>query len=150
MASEQPRVLFVTGEYPPMLGGVGRFTAELARALQAQGAQIAVLTDKQVPPSAEAEAVRVLAQTGGWGWRLLTDIPACAREIGAEWVHVQYQTAAYGMHPAINTLPYFLRRTACARPGPTTICAFPISSPRPAPACAAGSRACRCAPRMRS
>ncbi len=110
VASEQPRVLFVTGEYPPMLGGVGRFTAELARALQAQGAQIAVLTDKQVPPSAEAEAVRVLAQTGGWGWRLLTDIPACAREIGAEWVHVQYQTAAYGMHPAINTLPYFLRR----------------------------------------
>ena len=110
MASEQPSVLFVTGEYPPMLGGVGRFTAELARALQAQGAQITVLTDKQVPPSAEADAVRVLAQTGGWGWRLLTDIPACAREIGAEWVHVQYQTAAYGMHPAINTLPYFLRR----------------------------------------
>jgi glycosyltransferase involved in cell wall biosynthesis len=28
----------------------------------------------------------------------------------ADWVHVQFQTAAYGMHPAINALPYFLRR----------------------------------------
>ena len=110
MASEQPKVLFVTGEYPPMLGGVGRFTAELARALHAQGAQIAVLTDRQVTATAQTDSVRVLAQTGGWGWRLLTDIPACARAVGADWVHIQYQTAAYGMHPAINALPYFLRR----------------------------------------
>ena len=110
MASEQPKVLFVTGEYPPMLGGVGRFTAELARALHAQSAQIAVLTDRQVTATAQTDSVRVLAQTGGWGWRLLTDIPACARAVGADWVHIQYQTAAYGMHPAINALPYFLRR----------------------------------------
>ena len=110
MAAEQPNVLFVTGEYPPMVGGVGRFTAELARALQAQGARIAVLTDKQVTASTESDAVRVLPQRDRWGWGILTDIPACARAVGAEWVHVQYQTAAYGMHPAINALPYFLRR----------------------------------------
>ena len=103
-------MLFVTGEYPPMVGGVGRFTAELARALQAQGARIAVLTDKQVTASTDSDAVRVLPQRGKWGWRILSDIPACARAVGAEWVHVQYQTAAYGMHPAINALPYFLRR----------------------------------------
>ena len=103
-------MLFVTGEYPPMVGGVGRFTAELARALQAQGARIAVLTDKQVTASTESDAVRVLPQRDRWGWGILTDIPACARAVGAEWVHVQYQTAAYGMHPAINALPYFLRR----------------------------------------
>ena len=110
MAAEQPKVLFVTGEYPPMVGGVGRYTAELASALQEQGAQIAVLTDKQVTASAETDAVRVLPQHRVWGWRILTDIPACARAVGAEWIHVQYQTAAYGMHPAINALPYFLRR----------------------------------------
>ena len=93
-----------------MVGGVGRFTAELAQALQAGGAQVAVLTDAQVPASTGPDAVRVLAQRGGWGWRLLRDIPACARAVGADWVHVQYQTAAYGMHPAINALPCFLRR----------------------------------------
>ena len=103
-------MLFVTGEYPPMLGGVGRYTAELARALHVQGAQIAVLTDRQVTASSQPDAVRVLTQSGGWGWRLLTDVPARAREVGADWVHIQYQTAAYGMHPAINALPYFLRR----------------------------------------
>ncbi len=110
MAAEQPKILFVTGEYPPMVGGVGRFTAELASALQAQGAQIAVLTDEQVPASAESESVRVLLGRLGWGWRILTDIPVSARAAGAEWVHVQFQTAAYGMHPAINVLPYVLRR----------------------------------------
>ena len=101
-------MLFVTGEYPPMVGGVGRFTAELAGALQSQGAQSAVLTDKQV--TAGTEAVRVLPGRGSWGWGILSDIPARAHAAGAEWVHVQYQTAAFGMHPAVNVLPYFLRR----------------------------------------
>ena len=110
MSAEQPKVLFVTGEYPPMVGGVGRFTAELASALQAQGAQIAVLTDEQVKAAAETDAVRVVPGRRSWGWRILSDIPACARAAGAEWVHVQFQTAAYGMHPAINALPHFLRR----------------------------------------
>ena len=110
MAAGHPKVLFVTGEYPPMVGGVGRFTAELAAALQAQGAQIAVLTDEQVTVSAESDAVRVLPGRRSWGWGILSEIPARARAAGAEWVHVQYQTAAYRMHPAINALPYFLRR----------------------------------------
>ncbi len=110
MAAEQPKVLFVTGEYPPMVGGVGRFTAELAAALQAQGAQVAVLTDEQVPGSTDTGAVRVLPGRRGWGWGILSDIAVRARAAGAEWVHIQYQTAAYGMHPAINALPYCLRR----------------------------------------
>ena len=110
MAAEQPKVLFVTGEYPPMVGGVGRFTAELAAALQVQGAQIAILTDEQVTASAESDAVRVLPGRRNWGWGILSEIPARARAVGAEWVHVQYQTAAYRMHPAINALPSFLRR----------------------------------------
>lgn len=110
MAAEHPKVLFVTGEYPPMVGGVGRFTAELAAALQVQGAQVAVLSDEQVPGATDTGAVRVLPGRRGWGWGILTDIPARARAAGAEWVHIQYQTAAYGMHPAINALPYFLRR----------------------------------------
>lgn len=108
MAAEQPKVLFVTGEYPPMVGGVGRFTAELASALQAQGAQVSILTDEQV--TAESGAIPVLPGRRSWGWGILTDIPACARAVGAEWIHVQFQTAAFGMHPAINALPYFLRR----------------------------------------
>ena len=110
MATGHPKVLFVTGEYPPMVGGVGRFTAELAAALQAQGAQVAVLTDEQVTASSESDAVRVLPGRRSWGWGILSEIHACARAVGAEWVHVQYQTAAYRMHPAINALPYFLRR----------------------------------------
>lgn len=106
MTARPVRVLFVSGEYPPLLGGVGAYTAELARALLAQGADVRVLTD---PQAAAPGGERVLAGQG-WGWRLLRRLPGLAAELGVDWVHVQYQTAAFGMHPAINFLPYFLRR----------------------------------------
>lgn len=110
MTLKQLHVLFVTAEYPPMLGGVGAYSAELARALLALGVRVSILTDAQGTISQEDDAARVIPQAGGWGWRVLTDISACARTVGADWVHIQYQTAAYGMHPAINFVPYFLQR----------------------------------------
>ena len=38
------RVLFVTGEFPPMQGGVGDYTRELGLALQDQGCGVHVAT----------------------------------------------------------------------------------------------------------
>src|SRR5581483_71507 len=38
------RVLFVTGEFPPMQGGVGDCTNEIARALVKRGVEVSVLT----------------------------------------------------------------------------------------------------------
>src|SRR5438552_18176695 len=38
-----PRVLVVSGEYPPTLGGVGDYTARLVAALGAQGIEVGVL-----------------------------------------------------------------------------------------------------------
>ena len=40
----QVRVLFVSGEYPVMQGGVGDYTQKLSRALGALGADVHVLT----------------------------------------------------------------------------------------------------------
>ena len=36
------------------------------------------------------------------GPRIWTAAPRLAQEIGAGWLHVQYQTAAYNMNPAIH------------------------------------------------
>jgi len=55
-------VLFVTGEYPPMRGGVGAYTAALAQALTEIGVQVSVLTATQAqatvqPPGADSPSV---------------------------------------------------------------------------------------------
>jgi len=38
------RVLFVTGEFPPLQGGVGDCTNEIAKRLHRMGVEVAVLT----------------------------------------------------------------------------------------------------------
>ncbi|MFN3334034.1 MAG: glycosyltransferase, partial [Caldilinea sp.] len=101
-------VLFVTGEYPPMQGGVGAYTRELACALYDQGVRISVLTSQRAaqPNCAEFDGcIRVLPAIDRWDWRIFHTVPELAYELGADWVHVQYQTAAYAMHPAINFAP---------------------------------------------
>lgn len=101
-------ILFVTGEYPPMQGGVGAYTRELARALYDQGVRVSVLTSQRAaqPNCAEFDGcIRVLPAIDRWSWRIFHIVPELAHELGADWVHVQYQTAAYAMHPAINFAP---------------------------------------------
>ena len=104
------RITFVAGEYPPLQGGLGDYTRELGRALVQAGHRVTVVTrrvadapDRGDAPG-EPTARRVV---DGWGWRAW---PAVRRAVAdADMVHIQYQTAAYGMHPFINTLPWLLR-----------------------------------------
>jgi glycosyltransferase involved in cell wall biosynthesis len=106
-------VLFVTGEYPPMQGGVGAYTRALACALHDLGVRITVLTSQRAaqPNCAEFDGcIRVLPAIQRWDWQIFQTVPALAAELGADWVHVQYQTAAFDMHPAINFAPWQWRR----------------------------------------
>ena len=116
-------ILMVTGEYPPMQGGVGAYTAALGQALAAQGVKVSVLTDRRASVHTEEDSksstslrsrtsMPQLIDKGidRWGWGSLGKIADCAKSIGADWIHVQYQTAAFGMHPAINFGPLLWRR----------------------------------------
>jgi len=104
-------VLFVTGEYPPLRGGVGAYTAELAHALVDIGSQVSVLTTRQAHPAVQpTNAVTVHALIERWDWRIWHQAAQLAKQIGATWLHVQYQTAAFAMHPAINLAPDYWRR----------------------------------------
>ncbi|MEZ4865284.1 MAG: glycosyltransferase family 4 protein [Caldilineaceae bacterium] len=106
-------ILFVTGEYPPLRGGVGAYTAELAQALAAIGTQVSVVTsttardDANLPMSSSVQCYPVIHR---WDWVIGQQIPVLARQIGADWCHVQYQTAAFAMHPAINFAPFWWRK----------------------------------------
>jgi glycosyltransferase involved in cell wall biosynthesis len=102
-------ILFVTGEYPPLHGGVGAYTAALGQALVAQGLQVSVLTSQAVGQEGRATGLPVYAEIPHWGWSIWRQIRQCAEQVEADWVHIQYQTAAFAMHPAINFAPWWWR-----------------------------------------
>ena len=104
-------ILLVTGEYPPMQGGVGAYTAALGHALVDLGVEVSVFTDRRATILPDSSAYpQTYPQVDRWGWGNLGKIAALARSVGVDWIHVQYQTAAFGMHPAINFGPLFWRR----------------------------------------
>lgn len=105
-------ILFVTGEYPPLHGGVGAYTAALATTLATQQLQVSVLTTQRAHPARSqpaTAAVTVYPQIKRWGVNIWYEIAAFAQRIQADWIHVQYQTAAYAMNGAINFAPPYWR-----------------------------------------
>lgn len=105
------RVLFITGEYPPMQGGVGDYTWKLGSTLAELGVDVHVLTSEDagpahlLPPGVE----NVYPVVARWGWGLARQVNIVVANAAADVVHIQYQSAAFGLHPAINLLPRSLR-----------------------------------------
>jgi polysaccharide biosynthesis protein PslF len=118
------KVLLVSGEFPPMQGGVGDYTREIGLALADLGCQVQVLTSVHAGP-ADGLVVLPLVERWGWGsWRVVLDV---IRRESPDVVHVQYQAAAYAMHPAVNLLPRRLRLWRRRHPGishPLTVVTF--------------------------
>lgn len=102
------RVLFVTGEFPPMQGGVGDYTATLARALADLGASVAVVTSERAA-ALDDSRVAVHPAVRRWGWASLGTVAGVAASWSADIVHIQYQAAAYGMRLPIHLLPAYVR-----------------------------------------
>ena len=95
------RILLVTGEYPPMQGGVADYTRELARALVRLGHEVGIFTSQQAAPTPDARIV-YFPQMAGWGWELWRELDRVLAQWQPDVVHFQYQTAAFDMHPAVN------------------------------------------------
>jgi glycosyltransferase involved in cell wall biosynthesis len=101
------RIGIVTGEYPPDQGGVGDFTSQLARALAELGHHVHVITTSSHAAYGATQTPRLTVHRvlEGWGWRCWRQVLALARQVRLEIVDVQYQAAAFAMHPAINAIP---------------------------------------------
>jgi len=110
--SGSPRVLLVTGSFPPMKCGVGDYTERLAAALANEGAAVGVLTDAAAAAygSAQAEGVEVLPLVRGWRFagarRLLDSISAWRPDV----VHFQFPTQGYGRKWLPWILPLLVAR----------------------------------------
>jgi glycosyltransferase involved in cell wall biosynthesis len=96
------RVLLITGEYPPMPGGVGDYTLNLRSALASEGVSTVVLTSR----GAHGEGVHTVRE---WRARPLRRVAALVKSERIDLVHVQYQAGAYNMRIAVNALPYAIR-----------------------------------------
>ncbi|MGC8782656.1 MAG: glycosyltransferase family 4 protein [Anaerolineae bacterium] len=104
----------ITGEYPAMQGGVGDYTRQLSQALAARRVDVHVLTDVnaggdhlRAPAAAFEPTVHPIIDDGGWElWARTLEL---CRQLRPDAVHIQYQSAAYGLHPAVNYLPWRLR-----------------------------------------
>ncbi|MEM4724028.1 MAG: glycosyltransferase family 4 protein [Candidatus Hadarchaeum sp.] len=108
------RICFVSGEYPPMQGGVGDFTHKLGCALIVLGHEVAVITSCRAQPQhLEASEIAPLEPLvypviHKWNWTSWKTILHLIHDFQCDVLHIQYQTAAYAMHPAINFLPFRL------------------------------------------
>lgn len=114
------RIGMITGEYPPLEGGVGDFTRELSEALVDQGHEIHILTTRleDAPPQGRdfhepeqdggainGDKLKVYRQVPAWGWGAYGQIAAWIADLALDVVNIQYQSAAYGLRAAINFYP---------------------------------------------
>jgi glycosyltransferase involved in cell wall biosynthesis len=109
MSAKNLRILFITGEYPPMQGGVADYTRELGRALVGLGHEVGVLTAVEATKGWVEPGIEVFPQIERWGWNVWSELDRMVADWRPDVVHIQYQTAAYDMHPAINLWPRWSR-----------------------------------------
>lgn len=119
------RIGLVTGEYPPMEGGVGAFTQEIARALALQDHDVHILAGRDAKPPLDSGVVRVAGEPiplgfaklspiiGRWRWPSLAVAASWVERYDLDVVNVQYQPAAFNMKSGMaNMLPWRLRGLA--------------------------------------
>jgi len=111
-----------------MQGGVGDFTNELGQALAELGVEVSVITSaearmqdagckKQETHFLRLASCIVHPVIEKWDWSSWRRIMGLLDQIHPDIVNIQYQAAAYGMHPAINFLPLRLRTGTGYRTG---------------------------------
>jgi len=103
------RIVMISAEYPPMAGGVGDYTRRLNTMLTHQGHEVAVITGNQ--GQAYRDAARIYpVRVPVWNGAGINSVRQTISKLQPEIVHIQYQTGAYQMKIAINTLPSALKR----------------------------------------
>ena len=116
------KIGLVSGEFPPLEGGVGAFTQELARALYLDGHDVHVITSRKARPTSaeqtfrtqnhpvDLEFAQLHPRINRWRWPSIATIVDLVLRHELEVVDIQYQAAAFNMNsPAINFLPWRLK-----------------------------------------
>jgi glycosyltransferase involved in cell wall biosynthesis len=110
------RICLITGEYPPMEGGVGAFTQALAGALKVLGHDLSIVTTaldadhsgKQAI-SVDEDGITVYRSVASWRRRGVAQAVKIVEEIAPDIINLQYEVAAYGMKGWVTRLPDLLQ-----------------------------------------
>lgn len=94
------KIGLISGEFPPMPGGVGDFTRILAENIAAQGHSVFLLSR-----AGSAHGQLPISAVSGWGVGRLLEVRRWARRCDLDIVNLQFQTAAFNMSPFIHFLP---------------------------------------------
>ena len=131
-----------------MQGGVGAFTHELATALVGLGHEVHVITradcglgqarrTEDESPAASglplAANLSIHPVVPHWGWRSFGQIMNLADRLHIDVLNIQYQTAAFDMHPAINFFPFFASHWVGWRTRPGFCSKLRNGRPKPVP-----------------
>lgn len=97
------RIGLISGEYPPMRGGISTQTRLLAEKLAQQGHDVFVFSSAGA--SEQVTGVHLTADVTRWGISAVQRVRAWAQQHQLDVVNMHYQTAAYGMSPFVHFLP---------------------------------------------
>lgn len=98
------KVGLVTGEFPPMQGGVGDYTRQLACALAALGVEVHVITT-HLSLGIRHSSFVIHPVIRRWSFPSLIRIRSIAQSLNLSILNLQYQAAAYGLSAPIHFLP---------------------------------------------
>ncbi|MBN1220209.1 MAG: glycosyltransferase [Anaerolineae bacterium] len=111
------KVTFLTGEYPPMQGGIADYTAYLAQHLTPLNVASSILINHRwsetiaspahLPPCSAASVHPVLTN---WGWRCWPGVVRFLKTHRPDVLHIQYQAAAFDLGGWVNWLPWYLKK----------------------------------------
>lgn len=97
------RIGIVTGEYPPMQGGVGAYTRVLALELARQGQHVHIFSSDA---AREADpTLRLTNAIRAWEVSSLRAVRQWAKNEQLDVISLQFQTAAYNLSPWVHFLP---------------------------------------------
>lgn len=111
------RILYVTGEFPPMRGSIGDHTARLATAVMKEGHQVGILTDTRAQDAqlAGAEILPIIKKWGIGAWPKIANVMQ-----RYDVLHLEYQAGAFGMGWPTQLLADGMRLLTGGKPVVTT------------------------------
>jgi glycosyltransferase involved in cell wall biosynthesis len=116
------KVTFLTGEYPPMQGGIADHISYLAGHLTPLAVESSVLISRRWPetqPQADdnahqaeppATSLPVYPLIPSWSWRCWLAVANFLDSHRPDILHIQYQAAAFDLGGWVNWLPWYLKK----------------------------------------
>ncbi len=106
-------VAFLTGEYPPMQGGIADHTAYLAQHLRPLNIQPTIVISRRwqtVKPTCHASVQPTFYFVPNWGGRCWLYLSHYLKTYRPDILHIQYQAAAFNLAGWVNWLPWYLKK----------------------------------------